>query len=243
MVFGLFSKDRAIKRATKKVLNKLAQSAERWAAMEVLRDDGSEESLFILCKRLAFQSHKPIEDEQEKAWVVDTLVAKGETVLPALRRYMSSAQTIAYHLQILERIADPPQVLNVIDELLAKEEPGYTRDPTKRIQIIDWLGEWEAGDDREVLRRIQPYLADFDENVRFAAVNAYSLRPIDDAATALVEALLRPEEDSRRLMVRIADVIAGAGLDLCGRKKDISALTSDVLSEFRLRRDKLVRKS
>ena len=243
MVFGLFSKDRAIKRAIKKTLNKLAQSPERWAAMEVLRDDGGSEALYALCQRLSFQSQKNIEDEQEKAWVVATLIDKGTEALPTLRKYMNSSDSVAYPLQILESIGSPETILDVIDELLAGEPPGYTRDTTKRIQIIDWLGEWKDGDDKQVLQRLQPYLNDFDENARFAVVNALSLRPIAEIAPPLIDRLLSPDEDSRRLKVRIAGVLADAQLDLCGKKKDISALTSDVLSGFKLRRDKLVHKN
>ena len=242
MVFGLFSKERALNKAKKKALNKLAQSPERWAALETLRDDGTEDSLYTLCQRLSYQSVKPIEDEQEKEWVVETLVGKGLTALGALRKYMETATSIALTLGILERIADKTKILEVVDELLGREEPGYTRDPTKRIQIIDWLGEWKPGEDQQVLSRIQPYLVDFDENVRFAAVNAFSLRPIESAAEPLVEALLREDEDSRRLKVRIAEILADEQLSLCGRKKDISELTGDVLSGFRLRRDKLIHK-
>ena len=242
MVFGLFSKERSLKRAQKKALSKLAQSAERWGAMETLSKDGSEESLFTLCKRFSFESTKQVEDHEEKQWVVETLVSKGMAVLPALRRYMQNAESVAYHLGILERIADKATILEVVDELLADEKPGYTRDPKKRTQIIDWLGEWEAGSDSEAVQRVLPYLADFDENVRFSAVNAISLRPIPEVAEPLVAALLREDEESRRLRVRIADILAEAKLDLCGRKKEVAELTGDILSAFRLKRDKLVRK-
>ena len=40
MVFGLFSKERKLKRAISKATNRLAQSADRWAAMERLAGMG-----------------------------------------------------------------------------------------------------------------------------------------------------------------------------------------------------------
>lgn len=242
MVFGLFSKERALQRNIKRAGNKLAQSPERWAAMEKLRDDGSEEALYHLLKRFSFASLKSVEDEQEKAWVVDSMVAMGERCLPALRRYLKSAIAIAHPLHILERVADHDKILEITDELLADEEPGYTRDPSKRIQIINWLAEWRGGTDSEVVRRIAPYLEDFDEGVRFAAAEAISLRPAPEAAEPLVMALVKEDEESGRLRVRIAEILADNELELCGQKKAVSDLLDSLLGDFRLQHDKLVRK-
>jgi HEAT repeat protein len=242
MVFGLFSKERALQRTIKKATNKLAQSPDRWAAMEKLRDAGSEEALYHLFRRFSFASLKMVDDEQEKAWVVQSMVAMGERCLPAMRRYMKSSPTIAYPLRILEDVADHDKALEIIDELLAVEEPGYTRDPARRIQIIDWLAEWKLGSDEEVVERIVPYLADFDEGVRFAAVEAISQRPVPRAAEPLVKALINDKEDSGRLKVRIAEVLSDNNLDLCGHKKEVAPLLEELLIDFGMQRDKLFRK-
>jgi HEAT repeat protein len=243
MVFGLFSKGGSLKRAQKKAMNRLAQSADRWAALQKLCDDGSDESLFTVCKRFSFTSLKLSDDEQEKAWVVQALSLKGEAALPALRRYMKSSSTVAYPLRVLESIPDKDRLLAVIDDLLSEEAPGYTNDTAKRISYIDWLGEWDAATDDEITSRVAPYVADFDEQVRFAAVEALSLRATEDAAEPLVTALLREEEESDRLKVRIAEVLADKELDLCGKKKKIAPLLDDVLSDFRTKRDKLIHKT
>jgi HEAT repeat protein len=242
MVFGLFSKERALQRTIKKATNKLSQSADRWAAMEKLRDIGTEEALYHLFRRFSFASLKLVDDEQEKAWVVQSMAAMGERCLPAMRRYMKSATTIAYPLRILEDVADHDKALEIIDELLAVEEPGYTRDPAKRIQIIDWLAEWKQGSDEEVVERIVPYVADFDEGVRFAAVEAISQRPVPRAAEPLVKALINEKDESGRLKVRIAEILADNNLDLCGHKKEVAPLLEDLLSDFGMQRDKLFRK-
>ena len=104
MVFGLFSKEKALKRAMDKTVNKHAQSADRWAAMEKLRNDGSEEALFALCRRLSFNYDKTIEDEQEKQWVYETLTSKGPDAVAPLLRYMKQADSIAYPLRIRDTV-------------------------------------------------------------------------------------------------------------------------------------------
>ena len=243
MVFGLFSKEGAMKRAQKKALNRLSQSADRWAALEKLLEYGTEDALLTMCRRFSFTSLKLSEDEQEKAWVVQALTGKGALALPALRSYMKNASAVAYPLRVLESIPDKGHILEVIDELLADEEPGYTRDTSKRISYIVWLSEWDTASDTEVTARVVPYVADFDEEVRFAAVEALSMRATEDAGPALVTALLRQEEQSDRLKVRIAEVLADKELDLGGEKKKIQPLLETVLTDFRIKRDKLVGKN
>lgn len=239
MVFGLFSKERALKRALEKANNKLAQHVDRWAAMEKLRDNGTDEAIYGLLRRFSFSYDKSVEDEQEKQWVVDSLTAKGDGILPPLKRYIKSAGSIAYPLEILGRVASESQVLEVIDELIEVEEPGYARDPTKKMQMIDWLAEWSTGKDEDVAKRIAPYLADFDEGVRFAATEALGQRPHECAAEALAAALTRPEEESGRLKLRIAEVMAAGEMALGDKKDAISDLVKTELDGFHLKHDKL----
>lgn len=242
MVFGLFSKERALQRTAKRAHNRLSQSADRWGAMEKLRDIGTDEALFLLLKRFSFSSLKSVDDEQEKAWLVQAMTSLDVRALPALRRYMKSSGQIAYPLRILENVSSREQALEVIDELLADERPGYTKDPSKRTQIIDWLSEWDRGTDDDAVTRVAPYLADFDESVRFAAAEALSLRCTEEAAEPLVDALLNEKEESGRLKTRIVEILYEKQLNLGERKKKVQALLPDVSSEYRLQRDKIVRK-
>ena len=241
-MFG-FSKDRGLRRAMDKVMNKHAQSVDRFAAMEKLGREGSEEALYALTKRFGYKYDKTIEDQQEKQWVVDTLISKGESALPAVRRYMKEAQSLHYPLIVVGRVASPAVALEVIDELLASEPPGYTRDPERRTDVIAWLGECDEASNEEVTRRCIPYLADFDENVRYKAVDSIALKPHVSAAGPLVDALVREEEESRRLRVRIGEVLAENQWDLGEKKSEVSALMEPgkALDQFKMHRDRLQR--
>lgn len=238
-MFGLFSKESALNKAKKKALQKMGQSAERWGAMKKLADHGDEDCLYTLCKRFSFQSGKMVEDEEEKAWVVRTLIGKGDDALPALRRYMLTESAVAYPLRVLEEVTQKEETLAVFDELLAAEPAGYAKDTTKRIAYIDWISEYEEATGKEVAERVTPYLQDFDENTRFAAVEAISLKPDESAALPLVTALLNEEEESGRLKVRIAEVLAEADLSLCDRHKEVADLFDSVLPGFKLSKNRL----
>ncbi|HWM84846.1 MAG TPA: HEAT repeat domain-containing protein [Kofleriaceae bacterium] len=240
-MFGLFSKDRALKRAMEKVTSKHAQSVDRWAAMEKVAKQGSEEALYALCCRFAFKYDKTIEDQSEKSWVVEALVARGENALPAVRRYMKTAGSLHYPLIVLGQIAEDATVFEVIDEILRDEPPGYTRDPERRTDVLSWLGEWEGPSNQEIARRILPYLEDFDENVRYKAVDSLGFKPTPEAAEPLVKALVREEEESRRLRQRIAEVLADNQWDLGERKSEVAALLETQLTSYKMHRDRLVR--
>jgi HEAT repeat protein len=242
-VFGLFSKDRALKRAMDKVTNKHAQSVDRFAAMEKIAKDGSEDALHALCCRFSFKYDKTIEDQQEKEFVVNALVDKGRDAIPAVRRYMKTAASLHYPLIVLGRIADKDDVFEIVDEILKDEPPGYTRDPERRTDVLSWLGEWEEGgaSNQEIVRRILPYLEDFDENVRYMAVDAIGFKPSPEAAEPLVRALVREEEESRRLRQRIAEVLAANQFDLGERKSEVAALLETALTGYKMHHDRLVR--
>src|SRR5258706_12483450 len=136
---------------------------------------------------------KGVEDEQEKTWVVDVLVEKGGMPVGPVRRYMKGADAIAFPLKVMERIADHDKVLEVIDELFAAEPPGYVRMTERRIDLIKWLCEWKDASDDEVISRVKPYLADFDENVRFTAIDGFATKEPSKIVDPLIDALLRPE--------------------------------------------------
>ncbi len=242
MVFGLFSKERALNKAIAKATNKLAQSADRWAAMEKLRENGSEEALLALCKRFSFTASKTIEDQQEKQWTVESLKAAGPAAYEPIRKYMLSATALGYPLEILGQIVPKDKVLKAIDEVFAKEEPGYTRDPKKRIDMIEWLAEWEGAEPDEVAERITPYLEDFDENVRFKVTEAISQKPSELAGPPLAKALTCAEEESKRLKERMAEVLCEHKLELGEHKDAVARMLEEELRGYKLVKNRLKKK-
>ena len=237
MVFGLFSKERALQKTIEKATNKLAQQPDRWGALEKLREDSSEEAIFGLCKRFGVTSQKGIEDEQEKDWVVDVLVEKGSSSLVPVQRYMKGADQLSFPLRVLERIADHDKIITITDEIFASEPPGYARFPDRRSDLIKWFAEWKGATEEELLSRITPYLVDFDENVRFNAIDALSTRTPAKIAEPLIDALLRPEEESGRIKRTIVEVLERTKAPLGSRSAQVGAMLSGPLSEFKVEGD------
>jgi hypothetical protein len=256
MVFGLFSKERQLQKTIEKATNKLAQQPDRWGALEKLREDASEEALFGLCKRFGVTAMKGVEDEQEKNWVVDVLAEKGNSyppaqpgqteaqreegrkqnrdrVLAALKRYMKSSEeaSLSFPLRVLERIADHATVIATVDELLKSEPPGYARFPDRRIDLLKWFSEWKDAADDEVIPRLTPYLPDFDENVRFTAIDGLGARDPAKIVSPLIDALVRPEEESGRIRRTIIEVLEKRKAPLDGRSQEVAAMLTGPLAE------------
>ncbi len=231
MVFGLFSKEKSLQKTIERATNKLAQQADRWGALEKLREDGTDEALFGLCKRFGITSMKGVEDEQEKNWVVDTLVAVGAAALAPLVRYMKTAEQLAFPLRVLERIADRAKVLEVADQLFASEPPGYVRMPERRIDLLRWFAEWKPLTDDELIPRLTPYISDFDENSRFAAIDGMAGRDPAKIAPPLIAALIRPEEESGRIKRTIVEVLDRSKAPLGDQAKAVAAALAGPLSD------------
>jgi hypothetical protein len=213
-LFDLLSKDKRDERARskniKQAVNKYAQSPDRLKALQALLDDGSDEALFGLMRRFGIVYDKSIEDEQEKEWVFESLVAKGRTALPAVKKYLFSAESISWPLRVLDKIAaNPDEEIAFVEEVLERHEPGYERDPTKKIQLLNHLGALKHPRCAELAA---PYLKDMDEGVRYTAVEAL-LRQKNEAVARepLLELFTSDAEESLRIRIKIAEGFTDLG--------------------------------
>jgi hypothetical protein len=229
-LLDIFSKDKREERARagniQRAINKYSQSGDRYKAMEALAIEGSDEALYGLLRRFGMMYDKSIEDEQEKEWVFDTLVSKGESALPSVRRYLAAADSVSWPLRVLQKIApDKDAEVAVIAEALARHEPGYERDPTKKIQLIRHLGLMKHKKSPEL---VAPYLADMDEGVRFATVEALLVLKNEEAARdKLLELFVSEGEESLRLRIRIADGFADLGWLVQGYRASVEKKLPD----------------
>ena len=144
---------------------------------------------------------------------------------------MKTAEQLSFPLRVLERIADHDKILKIVDELFASEPPGYVRMPERRIDLIKWFTEWKGATDDEVISRVTPYVTDFDENVRFIAIDGLSPRDPEKIVGPLIDALVRPEEESGRIRRTIVEVLERTKAPLGARAKDVATMLSGPLGD------------
>lgn len=242
-MFGLFSKEKGLQKTIERATNKLAQHVDRMAAIQQLYKDGSDgndEAVVGLCKRFNVTSTKNVEDEDEKDQVLKMLVGIGR--IGPIAKHMKTTDHLAFPLRALEKIGTHDEILKVCDELFASETPGYVRMPERRIDLIRWFGEWKGGTDDEVVARLAPYIGDFDENVRFAAIDALAHRDPAKIAPPLIAAVVRPEEESWRIKRQIFEVLERVKAPLGDRADEVArSIGGPVAGDFRVA-DGLVKK-
>ncbi len=212
--------------------NKDAQSADRFASLEALRDDGSPEAVEGLLSRFTIRYDKSIEDEQEKQFVFDELVKMGSKILPPLQKHLRNAESISWGLKVLHEVASPDEAWPILADLCERNDNTYTRDPSKKIQLLVYLGEQP---DPRAAKALLPYLTDMDEGVRFVTVEALLRhKDTESAREPLLQLLTNDKEESRRIKKRIIDGFADLGWDVKGFSGTVEKMLPDLLPGARL---------
>lgn len=206
-LLGFLSKEgrerRSLDRNIKGAVNKYAQSPDRYKAMQGLLEDGSPDALFGAMRRFGMMYDKSIEDEQEKEWLFDSLAEKGAAILPQVERYLKSAESISWPLRLLSKIAGQEHELDILKRILERHEPGYERDPTKKIQLLNHLASVK---EKGASALIAPYLVDMDEGVRYAATEALTrIGDEEQARDPLTAHFVADSEDSLRVRLLILE--------------------------------------
>lgn len=239
-LFDFLSGKGNLEKLVKGANNKNAQSGDRFRALERLRDDASDEAVAGLLRRFTFNYDKTIEDEQEKDWVFESLVemashperegddadtraVKGqqrELVLRQLEKALLGHETIAWPLRILGKVAEREQAWAILEKIIEANDNSYVRDPSKKIQIIAYTGENFV--DARAAEALLQYLEDVDETVRFATVEALGHQKNEEVAREpLLRLLVSKDEESRRIKVRIAEVLCDLGWNTHGHKGEV----------------------
>jgi len=220
----------------KVITNPYTQSADRYASMEKLLADGSDEALVGLMKRFTIVSTKSIEDEEEKGWVYRQLSGMGTKVLPALKQFCTESENVAWALRILEDVANETQEWEVLDAMLERHPPEYARDPKTKLQVLTHVAEI---DDPGVVDILLRYLEDPDEGVRFFMVEQLVDIADERAKAPLVRRLANRDEDSIRLKTRVLEGLATLGWDVSEFQE---LITPNLGNEHLLQKGKIVRR-
>jgi hypothetical protein len=235
-LFGGGTAKSKIDKHVKVITNPYTQSVDRYAAMEKLLADGSDEALVGLMKRFTVVATKSIEDEEEKGWVYRQLSGLGAKVLPALKQFCLESENVAWALRILEDVASESQEWEVLDAMLERHPPEYARDPKTKLQILTHVAEI---DDPHVVDTLMKYLEDPDEGVRFFAVEQLVDIAEERAKAPLVARLGDPKEDSIRLRTRVLEGLATLGWDV---SEHLAVITANLGNEHAVSKGKVVRR-
>jgi len=152
---------------------------------------------------------------------------------------MRQAESIAWGLRLLGEVANDEEAWPLLARLCEANDNNYTRDPSKKNQLVHHLGEQK---DARAGVALLPYLEDVDEGVRFTAVEGLLRHKQEAARAPLLTLLANEKEESRRIKRRIAEGLAELGWDVRGAAS-IEKLIADLLPGSRIDNHGRVRRS
>ncbi len=206
-LFDLFtggSVEKQIEKHARRIRKKDAQQEDRVASAYWLQEEGSFNAIYGLLGRFEMAYEHRMKDRAEKDLVVQLVEGIGSDAIDPIKVFLRKSEQFARPMALLESIAGKEVALAMIFELLALEAAKSELKPGKKRQLLIKLAEFQ---EPEVVDEALPFLEDFDEGVRFAAVEVLIAQEETEVLKEkLLCSLADPEEDSNRLRVRISEV-------------------------------------
>lgn len=202
---GSGSAEKTVAKHVAKLTHAYVQSEDRMRAAELLAGIGTDEALFGLLKRFDLTVDKSYQDMEEKVYVKDLLVSKGQAAIGPIQRFLKNSENPNWPERILSYIlGDEALVIGVLLEVLKSPEiQGDTRG-LRRARLLSLLLKYQ---DSRITSSVLPFLHDFDEGVRFTAVEAIDAQDeADHVREELFNVMTGPDEESTRVRRRILEV-------------------------------------
>jgi hypothetical protein len=197
-----------IKRHGRRMTDRDSQAEDREASAYWLAKEGSDEALDALCNRFSMQLEHGMKDRKEKDLVFDLLVEHGARGAAVARRFAGRHLAFAYAVRVVERVEGAPAATSLLLDMLARESVDNELKPEKKHHLLVAVAERA---DARIVAAAAPFLADFDEGVRNAAMEAIAAQEDPSAAEVLYRVLANPKEESTRVRGRVAEVFASKG--------------------------------
>jgi len=231
--FGMFDADKRRQKNFDRLVGRLVsrnhQSEDRMAVIEELARMDSPEADAALFRRWDMMADKKREDVAEKEYLADVLSAKGEGVIEHIKFHNDRSANVTWPLQVLRRIAGEEAVLDEILRVLTVEQQRLASfKPEKKIRLLQLLADFE---DARVEVAATVSLSDFDETVRWEAVQQLGRVGEEPGCTALVDRLSHDDEDSLRVRRGIVTALFERQFKVLDRREELSPHLGD---DFRI---------
>ncbi len=222
-----FSKDardeRAFDKAVRNVLRKTRAKDERMdEPIAFLADIGTEEAMLALLRRYDIIIRSESMDRFEKELICSLLIEKGGQAIPPIRKFLGESENVTWPIQALRSITTEDHVIELLLDVLSEEVGKDSFKPDKKVRLLELL---EDHIDPRVAPVAAGALKDFDETVRFRAVELLFAQGDEEPAREPLLALLTDEdEESQRIRNRILAGFVETGWTVKGFRKAVEAV-------------------
>ncbi len=234
-IFDMFlSEEKRIQKQQRTLTNRDAQAEDRENAARWLADNGSPKAIVALLTRFDLKLENQLKDGDERDFIYALIASLGDAVERPLGRHLERCKTIAMPIRLMEDLMGEEATIQKVFALLQREVEKDDFKPRRKTDLLVWLAKRQhAG----ATAAAAPLLQDFDENVRYAAIEVIAAQDDPEAPSLLEPVLANPEEEANRVKVRIAELFQQRGWSVA----DPEALAAVLPDSFTVTPDGRVR--
>jgi HEAT repeat protein len=207
-MFDFFRRDQPSQKQIGKLVKRLTETGgeegPRIEAAEKLAEWGTPESLYALLKRFTISSKVISQDIEEKRMVVELLVQHGENAVAPILRFLRTHHNVEWPVQALSRILPETELASNLVEALQNVAAASEFTPPEH--KADLIRAVRGHITPEIAAVLQTFLADDDDDVRIAAIEAIA-ESGESVRESLLEALINAY-DRPRIRIKIAEVFS-----------------------------------
>ncbi|MEI6790368.1 MAG: hypothetical protein WCK42_04220 [Myxococcaceae bacterium] len=234
--FGLFGKNTPTEKQIAKQVNHLkeqyAKPEYRQMAMDKLFEWGTRECLIALLNRFKVVVQSPHWDEQEKRWLVDEMVKRGDASKDVLREFVMNENEVTYAISALSKLCLESELVDILKQALLARSPEDHRSSESKMELIAALEEYDLPD---LATLLIPYLDDHHDDVKCITLDVLAKKQINSAYPKIIS-LLGEEFHSARVLRHTASKAYALGLELPEGQK----LAPEIEEDFEIKSRKLV---
>jgi HEAT repeat protein len=193
-----------IQKLIKKLTEPGGEEGPRIEAAEKLSEWGTPDALYALLRRFTISSKVITQDIEEKRMVVRMLVARNRDAIEPILRFLGKYHNVEWPVQALSQILPReelvPKLVGILENVAAAS--AFTPPEHKSDLIRAMRGHITP----EIAAALRQFLADDDDDVRIAAIEALA-----EVGEPMREALLETfieTSDRPRIRIKIAELFA-----------------------------------
>jgi hypothetical protein len=189
-----------IQKAADMAKNAKAIRDDRWASIEFLAGnvEDAEKAVSALLPRFEFSLEHGINDTREKEKCMEGIIRHGDKALPLVLEHLKNTTRISWPIKILKALGrSEAHVIECLVGTLEYSDVSFDQGKTdKNYDILCHLADYKSPGLHE---RVNHFLKDPDERVRFATAEVLMEQDLSEAGVTL-ESLMRDENpDNSRI--------------------------------------------
>lgn len=164
--------EKAIAKCLKTIKNPKAIREDRVAAIDFFKElEDPEQAVVALLQRFDYSLEHGINDSREKESAMEGVVGFQEKAIPHIIEHIRVSDRVAWPIKALKKLASDDQVIDALESCLDYGDISFDQGKVdKNYDLLCYLRDYKLSD--EFTRKLFYFLEQYDERVRFAAVEA-----------------------------------------------------------------------